>query len=100
MRAASSENVFSSSGKLGTGMPASLAPAPLAKSQASCTCRLNGNMSGNSLAARSASGSIFLASQYDSAFVRIDECGVRQWVDSEMDESETLSDMTLLVHRT
>ena len=46
MRSLKSAKVFSSSGQLGTSTPARRAVAPLAKSQAICTWRPSGNMSG------------------------------------------------------
>jgi hypothetical protein len=70
MRACNSAKVFSSSGKLGAAMPASRAPVPLAKSLTSC---LAGEMEhvGEEPALSSASGSIFFASQWASAFLRM-----------------------------
>src|SRR5262245_23042379 len=61
MRPRKSAIVFSSSFQLATSMPASRAAVLLAKSQAICTCRLKGNMSGAKREDKSTVGSSFLA---------------------------------------
>ncbi len=64
MRPFSSANVCSVSSCLGISMAASRATAPFAVSQAICTWRVSGYMSGNRRAPVMATGSIFFASQY------------------------------------
>ena len=66
MRAFRSAKLASSSVHLGTSWPASRATEPLAKSQAICTCRESGNMSGARRISRSTRGSILRRSA-DSA---------------------------------
>ena len=73
MRALSSSNVCSVSSCLGISLPARRATAPFAVSQAICTCRLSGNMSGYRREPVSTAGSIFFASQYACALSRIAE---------------------------
>src|SRR5712691_4308604 len=71
--ALSSAKVSSLSSCLGTSTPASRATAPLAVSQAICTWRFIGNMSGNSRQWVKTVGSIFFASAWAWALSRMAE---------------------------
>src|SRR5689334_6445372 len=73
MRALSSGSVFSTSSCRGISTPARRATAPFAVSQAICTCRENGNMSGKSRKPVRTSGSTLRASQCACALSRIAE---------------------------
>src|SRR5215208_6903754 len=72
IRAFKSSKVFSSSGNFG-GSPVRRPIVFLAKSQASCTCLIKGNMSGASRICSITAGSIFFAAQYAEALSRIFE---------------------------
>src|SRR5688572_4622832 len=71
MRACSSRNVVSVSGKLGTSTPARRAMHPLAASEAIWTCRARASMSGASRAFTKTAGSIFLASAWAAPLARM-----------------------------
>src|SRR5882762_799062 len=73
IRALSSVKVSSVSSCLGTSTPARRATAPLAVSQAICTWRFIGNMSGNSRQWVKTVGSIFFASAWAWALSRMAE---------------------------
>src|SRR5213594_2997582 len=105
--ALSSAKVSSVSSCLGTSTPARRATAPLAVSQAICTWRFIGNMSGKSLHWVRTVGWIFFASEWASALSRIAERflsaltkrGALAWyMEMFMESSESGNEACILPH--
>ncbi|MNV97881.1 hypothetical protein D3C71_1930580 [compost metagenome] len=68
IKACRSAKLVSVSGHDGTSAPARREAMPLEKSEAICTWRSSGNMSGNRRACSSALGSMFFCAAWSSAF--------------------------------